>query len=59
LQKSKAQKYIFKWFLHPCQHEEMTVMDVCPRCCITETSRHLLYECVHIGNIWSLFNNLI
>jgi hypothetical protein len=37
----------------------MTVTDECPRCSITETSKHLLYECAHVGNIWSLFNNLM
>jgi hypothetical protein len=37
----------------------MTVTDECPRCGITETSKHLLYECAHVRNIWSLFNNLM
>jgi hypothetical protein len=37
----------------------MTVSDECPRCGITETSKHLLYECTHVRNIWSSFNNLI
>ena len=26
---------------------------------MTETSGHLLFECVHVRNIWSLFNNLV
>jgi hypothetical protein len=38
---------------------KMTVTDECPGCGITETSKHLLYECVHVKNIWSLFNNLM
>jgi hypothetical protein len=38
---------------------KMTVTDKCPRCNMTETSRHLLFDCVHVKNIWSLFNNLM
>jgi hypothetical protein len=26
---------------------------------MTETSKHLLWECAHVKNIWSLFNNLM
>jgi hypothetical protein len=37
----------------------MTVTDECPRCGMTETSKHLLWECAHVKNIWSLFNNLM
>jgi hypothetical protein len=29
----------------------MTVTDECPRCGITETSKHLLWECAHVKNI--------
>jgi hypothetical protein len=37
----------------------MTVTDECPRCNMTETSKHLLWECTHVKNIWSLFNDLM
>jgi hypothetical protein len=37
----------------------MTLSDEWPRWGITETSKHLLYECAHERNIWSLFNNLM
>ncbi len=37
----------------------MTVADECPRCNMTETSKHLLWECLHLKNIWSLFNDLM
>jgi hypothetical protein len=37
----------------------MTVTDECPRCNMTETSKHLLWECTHAKNIWSLFNDLM
>jgi hypothetical protein len=33
--------------------------DKCSRCGLTETSQHLLFECIHVRKIWSLFNNLI
>jgi hypothetical protein len=26
---------------------------------MTETSKHLLWECTHVKNIWSLFNDLM
>jgi len=26
---------------------------------MTETSRHLLDDCVHVKNIWNLFNSLV
>jgi hypothetical protein len=38
---------------------KMTVTDKCPRCNMTETSRHLLYDCVHVKNIWRLFNSML
>ncbi len=28
----------------------------CERCNIEETTKHLLWECVHANNIWSIFN---
>jgi hypothetical protein len=37
----------------------MTVTDEYPRCNMTETSKHLLWECTHVNNIWSLFNGLM
>ena len=33
--------------------------DRCPRCGIKETSRHLLWECTHVQNIWNIYNNLM
>ena len=38
---------------------KMTEEDLCPRCRMTETSKHLLWECAHVRNIWSIFNNLM
>jgi hypothetical protein len=38
---------------------KMTQTDKCPRCSQTETSKHLLWECKHVQNIWSLFNTLM
>jgi hypothetical protein len=38
---------------------KMTVTDECPRCNMTETSKHLLWECTHVKNIWSLFNDMM
>jgi hypothetical protein len=32
---------------------KMTVTDECPRCSMTENSKHFLWECVHVRNIWS------
>ena len=37
----------------------MTVTDKCPRCNMTESLRHLLWECKHVKHIWSLFNDLM
>jgi hypothetical protein len=34
----------------------MTVNDKCPRCGDLEDAKHLLWECYHSRNIWSLFN---
>jgi hypothetical protein len=33
--------------------------DKCPRCGETESSVHLLWECVHVRNIWEIFNLLM
>ncbi len=38
---------------------KMKVTDECPRCNMTEASKHLLWECTHVKNIWSLFNDLM
>jgi hypothetical protein len=37
----------------------MTVTNECPRCNMTETSGHLLWECKPVKHIWSLFNDLM
>ena len=37
----------------------MTETDECPRCGLTETTKHLLWECEHVKHIWSLFNALM
>ncbi len=33
--------------------------DKCRRCGEVETTKHLLWECPHVRNIWSIFNNLM
>jgi hypothetical protein len=38
---------------------KMTETDECPRCGLTETTKHLLWECEHSKHIWSLFNALM
>ena len=38
---------------------KMTSTDECPRCGLTETVEHLLWECVHVQQIWNKYNNLI
>jgi hypothetical protein len=38
---------------------KMTSTDECPRCGLTETVDHLLWECVHVQQIWNKYNNLI
>jgi hypothetical protein len=38
---------------------KMTSTDECPRCGLTETAEHLLWECVHVQQIWNKYNNLI
>jgi hypothetical protein len=37
----------------------MTINDKCPRCGDLEDAKHLLWECYHSRNIWSLFNTSI
>jgi hypothetical protein len=37
----------------------MTETDECPRCNMTETTKHLLWECIHVKRIWRLFNDLM
>ena len=38
---------------------KMTEDDKCPRCGIVETSKHLIWECNHVKNIWKIFNNVM
>ena len=38
---------------------KMTTTDKCPRCNLTETTEHLLWECVHVRHIWTLYNDLM
>jgi hypothetical protein len=38
---------------------KMTETDKCPRCNEPETTKHLLWECVHSRNIWNIYNQLI
>jgi hypothetical protein len=38
---------------------KMSQTDNCPRCGMTETSRHLLFECIHAKNIWDIHNQII
>ncbi len=38
---------------------KMTETDSSPRCGLIETTKHLLLECVHAINIWSLYNTLM
>ena len=33
--------------------------DECERCTNQETTRHLVYECVHANNIWQTFNEIM
>jgi hypothetical protein len=37
---------------------KMCQTDCCPRCGLTETSKHLLWECHHVREIWALFNRV-
>jgi len=37
----------------------MTNNEDCPRCGEIETSEHLLWNCAHVKNIWSLFNQIM
>jgi hypothetical protein len=38
---------------------KMSQSDCCPRCGITETTRHLLLDCIHAKNIWNLYNLVV
>ena len=38
---------------------KMTKDDLWPRCGMVETSKHLIWECLHVRNIWNLFNNFM
>jgi hypothetical protein len=38
---------------------KMIESDECLRCGNPETTRHLLWDCHHANNIWTLFNNLL
>ena len=38
---------------------KMTENDRCPRCGESEHSKHLLWECTHVQNIWTLYNELM
>jgi hypothetical protein len=37
----------------------MMETDECPQCNMTETTKHLLWECIHVEKIWRLFNDLM
>jgi ribosomal protein L32 len=37
----------------------MISTDKCPRCGEVETTEHLLWKCVHVQNIWNLFNQVM
>ncbi len=37
----------------------MTETDECPRCGLTETTKHVLWECKHVKHIWTLLNALM
>ena len=38
---------------------KMTQTDKCPRCGITESISHLLWECTHANNIWREYNKFL
>jgi hypothetical protein len=38
---------------------KMTLTDECPRCGEVETTKHLLWECPHVTNIWKLYNDFM
>ncbi len=37
----------------------MISTDKCPRCGEVETTKHQLWKCVHVQNIWNLFNQVM
>jgi hypothetical protein len=38
---------------------KMTNTDRCPRCEEVETTKHLLWECSHVINIWKIYNTFL
>jgi hypothetical protein len=38
---------------------KMTATDKCPRCDNIEDTRHLLWDCAHVKNIWKIYNRLV
>jgi hypothetical protein len=38
---------------------KMTATDKCPRCDNIEDTRHLLWDCAHVKNIWKIYNSLV
>jgi hypothetical protein len=38
---------------------KMVPEDTCPRCNNTETTKHLLFQCKQVENIWKLFNAIM
>jgi hypothetical protein len=38
---------------------KMVESNECERCNNEETTKHLLWECVHVNNIWSIFNAIM
>jgi hypothetical protein len=38
---------------------KMTLTDQCPRCGQIETTKHLLWECHRVANIWTIYNDFM
>jgi len=38
---------------------KMTETDACPRCGMTEDTKHLLWDCSQAKNIWSIYNGFM
>ena len=38
---------------------KLTDNDLCDRCNLTETTKHLLWECSYSKNIWELYNHIL
>jgi hypothetical protein len=48
------------FFTHARMYKyKMTPTDKCPRCNDIENTKHLLWECAQVKQIWNLFNNLM